>query len=151
FLRHLAEEIRAFEFEPGRDLMSAESSSFQAWFYDRSPQMQETNFANSTISYYNKGLLLGMLLDLEIRSRTEGQKSLDDLLRTMYQKFYEGTGREATGTARTYYAPGRGYEEKDILTSANEVLAGGGGLDSFFDSYVRGTDPLPYAQTLALA
>jgi predicted metalloprotease with PDZ domain len=151
FLRHLAEEIRAFEFEPGRDLMSAESSSFQAWFYDRSPQTQETNFANSTISYYNKGLLLGMLLDLEIRSRTEGEKSLDDLLRTMYQKFYEGTGREAAGTARTYYAPGRGYEEKDILTSANEVLGAGGGLDSFFDSYVRGTDPLPYAQTLALA
>ena len=54
FLSRLADEIRGFEDEPGRTLMSAESSSFHAWFYDRAPQMQETNFANSTVSYYNK-------------------------------------------------------------------------------------------------
>ena len=54
--------------------MSAESAGFSAWFFDRSPQMQETNFTNTTISYYNKGALLGMLLDLEIRSRTRRAK-----------------------------------------------------------------------------
>ena len=146
FLQRLADEIRALESEPGRALMSAESSSFHAWFYDRSPQMQETNFSNSTISYYNKGALLAMLLDLEIRSRTGGQRSLDDVLRQMYHEFYE---TPATG----YYGPGRGYEEKDILEAVNAVAGGvgGRGFGPFFERYVRGTEPLPYAETLARA
>jgi len=142
FLERLAEDIRSLEFEPGRALMSAESSSFHAWFYDRSPQMQETNFANTTISYYNKGAVLGMLLDVEIRARTGGQKSLDDVLVAMYQKFYGAP-------AASYYGPGRGYEEKDILEAVNAVA--GSDFTPFFDRYVRSTEPLPYAQTLGLA
>ncbi len=142
FLGRLSEEIRVLEEEPGRTLMSAESSSFHAWFYDRVPQMQETNFANSTISYYNKGALLGMLLDLEIRSRTQGAKSLLDVLSSLYHKFYEAP-------ATTYYSPGRGYEEGDILEAVNEVA--GSDLTAFFESYVRGTAPLPYGRVLGLA
>ena len=142
FLKHLADEIRTFQLEPGRALMSAESSSFHAWFYDRAPQMQETNFSNSTISYYNKGALLGMLLDLEIRSSTHGQKSLDDVMRYLYQKFYQAP-------AVTNYGPGRGYGEKDLLEAANAVT--GGDFTEFFEKYVHGTQPLPYAQTLARA
>ena len=122
--------------------MSAESSSFHAWFYDRSPQMQETNFANSTISYYNKGALLGMLLDLEIQSRTQGAKSLLDVLSSLYHKFYQAP-------QATYYGPGRGYEEQDILEAVNEVA--GSDFTAFFDSYVRGTAPLPYGSALAAA
>src|SRR5437588_9832958 len=116
FLQRLAEEVRALELEPGRALASAESSSFHAWFYDRSPQMQETNFASSTISYYNKGALLGMLLDLEIRSRTRGRKSLDDVLRLMVHECYDAP-------ATSYYGPGRGYEEKDVLGADMRVVA----------------------------
>jgi predicted metalloprotease with PDZ domain len=142
FLKRLAEEVRNLELEPGRALMSAESSSFHAWFYDRSPQMQETNFSNSTISYYNKGALLGMLLDLEIRARTRGQKSLDNVLRLMYQEFYGAS-------AGSYYAQGRGYEESDVLKAVNEVA--GSDFGPFFERYVRGTEPLPYSETLALA
>lgn len=142
FLKHLADEIRTLELEPGRSVMSAESSSFHAWFYDRAPQMQETNFSNSTISYYNKGALLGMLLDLEIRSRTHGRKSLDDLMRSLYQKFYEAS-------AATKYGPVRGYEEKDLLEAANALT--GSDFTGYFEKYVAGTESLPYAQTLALA
>jgi predicted metalloprotease with PDZ domain len=142
FLNRLAGEIRELQDEPGRKLMSAESSSFNAWFYDRAPQMQETNFANATISYYNKGALLGMLLDLEIRSRTGGQKSLDDVMRYLYAKFYEAP-------AASYYGPGRGYDEKDIVESLNTVS--GSDFGPFFEDYVRGTAPLPYDKTLALA
>ena len=142
FLDHLAGEIRELQDDPGRKLMSAESSSFNAWFYDRAPQMQETNFANSTISYYNKGALLGMLLDLEIRSRTGGQKSLDDVMRYLYTKFYEAP-------AVSYYEPGRGYEEKDVLEAFNAVS--GSDFGPFFTDYVRGTVPLPYNKTFALA
>ncbi|HEV2493810.1 MAG TPA: PDZ domain-containing protein [Terriglobia bacterium] len=148
FLKHLADEVRALELEPGRALMSAESSSFHAWFYDRSPQMQETNFANTTISYYNKGALLGMLLDLEIRGRTGGQKSLDDVLRRMYQQFYEAPARSGSSPA-SYYASGPGYEERDIVNTLNSVA--GGDWGSFFERYVEGTAPLPYAETLARA
>ncbi|MBZ5542882.1 MAG: PDZ domain-containing protein [Acidobacteriia bacterium] len=142
FLQRLADEIRNLENEPGRALMSAESSSFHAWFYDRSPQMQETNFANTTISYYNKGAVLGLLLDLEIRARTEGRKSLDDVLTAMYRKFYEAP-------VEGYYAPGRGYQEKDILETVNEVT--GSDFTEFFAEYVSGTSPLPYRSTLAQA
>jgi len=140
FLQRLADEIRSLELEPGRQQMSAESSSFHAWFYDRSPQMQETNFPNATISYYNKGVVLGLLLDLEIRSRTRGQKSLDDVLRWMYANFYEAPPASS-------YGRGRGYEEKDILDAVNAVS--GSDFTAFFERSVQGTEPLPYAEALA--
>jgi predicted metalloprotease with PDZ domain len=142
FLAALAGEIEGLETEPGRLIMSAESSSFHAWFYDRSPQMQQTNFANATISYYNKGLLLGMLLDLEIRGRTGGRKSLNDVLRLMYHRFCEAA-------PASYYGPGCGYEAKDILEEANAVS--GSDFASFFERYVSGTEVLAYNPTLALA
>jgi predicted metalloprotease with PDZ domain len=139
FLRQLAGEIRTFQQEAGRSMMSAESSSFHAWFYDRAPQLQQTNFINSTISYYNKGAILGMLLDLEIRERTQGRESLDDVLRYMYGEFYDAP-------AATYYLPGKGYTERDILDAVNRVS--GSDFTSFFERYVEGTDPLPYASVL---
>ena len=142
FLIRLSEEIRVLEEEPGRTLMSAESSSFHAWFYDRAPQMQETNFADSTISYYNKGALLSMLLDLEIQSRTQRAKSLLDVLSLLYHKFYEAP-------QATYYGPGRGYEEQDVLEAVDEVA--GSNFTAFFDNYVRGTAPLPYNSELGAA
>jgi len=141
FLTHLANEIYTLEREPGTKLMSAESSSFSAWFFDRSPQMQETNFANTTISYYNQGALLAMLLDLEIRSRTQGHKSLLDMMRFMYHEFYEAPGT-------SYYGPGRGFEEKDVVEALNSIT--GSDFAPFFERYVSGTDALPYRETLAL-
>ncbi len=137
FLGRLAQEIRTLTLDPGNALMSAESASFHAWFYDRSPQMQETNFANTTINYYNKGALLGMLLDLEIRGRTHGQKSLDDVLVSMYRTFYDAG------------SPPRGYKDEDIVQAVSAVA--GSDFTTFFDRYVRGTEPLPYNAALALA
>jgi predicted metalloprotease with PDZ domain len=142
FLSHLAAEIYTLEREPGKSLMSAESSSFNAWFFDRSPQMQETNFANTTISYYDKGAVLAMLLDLEIRSRTQGRKSLLDVMRSMYRDFYQAP-------ATSYYGPGRGFEEKDVVAALNSVT--GSDFAPFFERYVRGTETLPYDETLAKA
>jgi len=141
FLNHLADEIYTLEREPGRKLMSAESSSFNAWFFDRSPQMQETNFANTTISYYNKGALLAMLLDLEIRSRTQGRKSLLDMMRLMYQEFYQSP-------AASYYGSGRGFEENDVVEALDSIT--GSDFAPFFERYVSGTDALPYQYALAM-
>ena len=142
FLDRLAREIRTLEFEPGRQTMSAESSSFHAWFYDRSPQMQETNFANTTINYYNKGAVLGLLLDLEIRKRSEGKRSLDDAFSALYGEFYDAP-------PETYYLPGRGYGDRDIEAAASD--AAGRDLQDFFERYVRGTEPLPYETLLSAA
>ena len=138
----LASEVGHLQADPGRQLMSAESSSFHAWFYDRVPQMQETNFTNTTISYYNKGALLGLVLDFEIRARTEGRKSLDDVMRLMYERFYGAP-------AATYYLPGRGYQEEDILRAVNEVS--GSDFKDFFRRYIKGIDPLPYREALGEA
>ena len=140
FLNRMANEIATLDREPGRKLMSAESSSFSAWFFDRSPQMQETNFANTTISYYNKGAILGMLLDLDIRSSTQGRKCLLDAMRCLYHAFYEAP-------AASYYGPGRGYEEKDVVQAVASIA--GSDFSRFFERYVSGTDPLPYQETLA--
>jgi predicted metalloprotease with PDZ domain len=142
FLNRMVNEISTLEREPGRKLMSVESSSFSAWFFDRSPQMQETNFANTTISYYNKGALLAMLMDLQIRSSTQGRKSLLDMMRYLYQQFYQAP-------AATYYGPGRGYDENDVLQALDSVT--GSDFAQFFARYVSGTEALPYQETLALA
>ena len=142
FLKALSNEVRHFQEEPGRGMMSAESSSFHAWFYDRAPQMQETNFANSTISYYNKGALLGMLLDLAIRSHTGGAKSLVDVMHNLYHECYEAP-------PANYYGPGHGYTEDDIVNALNEVS--GTDFSQFFQDYIRGTQPLPYDDILKLA
>jgi predicted metalloprotease with PDZ domain len=83
-----------------------------------------------------------MLLDLEIQSRTQGAKSLMDVLSSLYHKFYEAP-------STTYYLPGRGYEEQNILEAVNEVA--GSNFTDFFESYVRSTAPLPYARALAAA
>jgi predicted metalloprotease with PDZ domain len=142
FLTHLSNEIYTLEREPGKNLMSVESSGFNAWFFDRSPQMQQTNFANTTISYYNKGAILGMLLDLEIRSRTQGHKSLLDVMRSMYHDFYDAP-------ATSYYGPGRGYVESDVVGALNSVT--GSDFAPFFERYVGGTEALPYQEILAMA
>ena len=141
FLNRMANEIATLDREPGRKLMSAESSSFSAWFFDRSPQMQETNFANTTVSYYNKGAILAMLLDLEIRSNTQGRKCLLDVMLYLYHAFYEAP-------PASYYGPGRGYEEKDVVQALDSVA--GSDFSRFFDRYVSGIDPLPYQETLAM-
>ena len=72
--------------------MSAEEASFNSWIKEYRP---DENSVNSQISYYDKGELLGLLLDLEIRRRTNSAKSLDDVMRTLYANFFE-KGRNYT-------------------------------------------------------
>src|SRR5439155_10408942 len=86
-----------------------------------------------------------------IRDRTEGARSLDDLLRLMYRNFYQAGSNAVASVdpASSYYLPGRGYEEHDILAALNALTQSD--LTSFSDHYISGTDPLPYAQALARA
>lgn len=124
YLAHLAKQIQDFQNTPGRMEMSAEEASFDAWIKFYRP---DENSVNSSISYYDKGELLGMLLDLEIRKRTRGSKSLDDVMRLFYTE---------------YYQKGRNYAPVDFQKTC-ELMAGAN-MDQFFSRYVRGREELDY-------
>jgi predicted metalloprotease with PDZ domain len=85
--------IARYENVPGRLFQSATESSFDTWiqFFNRGE-----NAANTTISYYDKGAALGMLLDLAIRNQTGNKKSLDDVMRLLYRAYYKERGRGFT-------------------------------------------------------
>lgn len=92
-LERFQSSIARFENGSGHLFQSATESSFDTWmkFFSRGG-----NTANTTISYYDKGAALGMLLDFKIRNETKNQKSLDDVMRTLYRKFYKEKKRGFT-------------------------------------------------------
>jgi predicted metalloprotease with PDZ domain len=141
FFRRESETISAIENAPGSRLMSAENSSLSAPFLDDAPHAQRTNLANTSISYYPKGELIGMVLDLIIRGRTDGKASLDDVMRRMYDEFYFKSPNAS------YYLRGRGYIPEDLQRVASDVS--GYDLTDFFTRYVRGVAVLPYDEALA--
>jgi predicted metalloprotease with PDZ domain len=89
-LERLRTDIANYEKIPGHLFQSAAASSFDIWchFLDWGE-----NADNTTISYYDKGSALALLLDLKIRHETGNKKTLDDAMRTLYQNFYKGKGR----------------------------------------------------------
>ena len=140
-LKTLGDEISGVENAPGSRLMSAEESSLSAPFLDRSTHSQRTNLANTAISYYSKGEVLGIVLDLLIRGKTRGRASLDDVMRRMYEEFYLKSPKA------TYYLRGRGYTNEDFLRVASVVA--GTDLHDFFARYVRGVEAPPYEEAFA--
>jgi len=141
FLETLSRQIAEIENAPGSRLMSAEDSSISAPFLDGATYTQLTNLANTSVSYYTKGEVLGLVLDLLIRRETEGRASLDDVMRLMYRRFY------LESPAATYYLRGRGYTNEDFERAASEIA--GKDLRDFFQRYVRGVETPPYNQALA--
>lgn len=89
YLKELSREITALESAPGRLTHGLTESSFDAWvkYYRRS---ENTN--NSVVSYYGKGALVGLLLDVHIRKLTGDQKTLDDVMRIAYERYSGETG-----------------------------------------------------------
>ena len=141
FVARQAETIDRIENAPGSRLMSAEESSLSAPFLDDAPHSQLTNLANTSISYYPKGELIGMVLDLLVRGRTKGKASLDDIMRAMYEEFYRKSSNNS------YYLRGRGYTTEDVQRVASQVA--GFDLSDFFHRYVRNTEMLPYDEALS--
>jgi predicted metalloprotease with PDZ domain len=137
----LVQQITEVENAPGSRLMSAEESSLSAPFIDDAPHAQQTNLANTSISYYPKGEILGLVLDLLIRGKTNGKASLDEVMRRMYQEFY------VKGPNATYYLRGRGYKNEDFERMVSAVA--GADMSDFFKRYVRGVESPPYAVAFA--
>jgi predicted metalloprotease with PDZ domain len=129
YLDALAREIQTLQRTPGRRSVSVEESSFDAWIKYYRP---DENQINSTVSYYDKGAILGALLDLEIRRRSNGARSLDDVLRHLYTEFYK---RE------------RNYTPEDFQRICEQMA--GASLDDLFGRYVRGREELDYDRAFA--
>jgi predicted metalloprotease with PDZ domain len=127
YLRHLAKEIEILEALPARGHLSLAQASFDAWLSDPA-QMHDQ--PNASFSFYNKGEIVSALLDLRIRHASEGTRSLDDVLRLLWEE---------------YGLTGRGMEEDAVERAVARVADVG----DFFARYVEGTDPLPYAESFA--
>jgi len=140
-LRRESETITGIENAPGSQLMSAEDSSLSAPFLDDAPHAQRTNLANTSVSYYPKGELIGLVLDLIIRGKTNGKASLDDVMRRMYDDFY------LKSPNASYYLRGRGYTTEDFERVVSEVS--GSDMSDFFRRYVRAVETLPYDEAFA--
>ena len=130
FLNGLEDSFQDLQSRPGRLQTSLEEASFDAWIKFYRP---DENSINNQISYYDKGSIVGVLLDLEIRRDTKNEKSLDDVMRYLYREFYQKE---------------RNYTPEDFQ-KACEIMAGKK-LNGFFDSYVRGREEIDYDSFLSV-
>lgn len=131
FYQDLSAQITELELRPAEKWQSAEQSSLDAWL----EKYALYNQPQRSISYYTKGQILGVLLDILIRDRTANQRSLDDVLRTMNQDFAKS---------------GKFYRDSlDVRLTAEKLT--GSSLEDFFDKYVSGSQPLPYDDLFAKA
>lgn len=112
----------------GRKLQSVAESSFDAWsrFYK-----QDENASNAIVSYYAKGALVAVCLDLHIRQETRHEKSLDDVMRLLWREY----GQAGRGVGET--------EMPDIIQRATGIECG-----SMIEAWSEGTDDLPLAGLL---
>ncbi|MEE4279260.1 MAG: PDZ domain-containing protein [Halieaceae bacterium] len=133
YRERVAENVDAVVDRAGYGRDSLAHASFEAWTKgyhqgaDRRPDK-----ANRTISFYAQGGLLGLVLDLSIRSRTAGAHSLDDVMRSLYEDYPLGSG---------------GYSYADIRERVERF--GGETLAGKLDGWVLGTEALPVSDVLA--
>jgi len=119
-----AVQIKQLQERPGRFETSLEEASFDAWIkYYR----QDENAVNNQISYYDKGEIVAMMLDITIRTASGGAKSMDDVFRHLYAE---------------YFKKNKNFTPEDFQKAA-EMMAGKS-LDDFFAKYVRGEAEIDY-------
>lgn len=129
YLQLLAKQMTRVYRMPGRFKQSVSESSWLTWtkFYQ-----QDENAPNSIISYYTKGSLIALALDLTIRKATQGQKSLDDVLLYLWECF----GKTQLG-----------IEDGQIESICSQIS--GVDLSGFFADYLFGTKDIPFAELFA--
>jgi len=114
----------------GRLNQSLEESSFDTWikFYRK-----DENFSNSQVSYYTKGALVSMMLNIEIIKSTNAEKSLDDALRMLYDDYNKDSRS--------------GFTDERVKEVCEKVC--GRSLDEFWEKYISGVAELPLDSYLA--
>jgi predicted metalloprotease with PDZ domain len=131
YLERTGGAIAQLQSLPGRLEQTLEDASFDAWIkYYR----QDENTPNATISYYHKGAMVALLLDLRIRELTRNARSLDDVLRILWER---------------YGLRDVGFPEEGIQDVVAEVC--GDRLDDFFETALRTTEELDFDGPLAAA
>jgi predicted metalloprotease with PDZ domain len=131
FYDDLALQIGELQSRPAHKWQSVEDSSLDAWL----EKYDSYNAPDRSISYYNKGQIVGVLLDLSIRDATDNRKSLDDVLRRMNDE---------------YARAGNFYDDSDGIRAVVEEVSGKR-FEDFFSRYISGTAEIPYNDFLALA
>ena len=129
WLELTAKTISAVQRNPGRQRQTLAESSFDAWSKFYRP---DENTPNAVVSYYAKGALVALALDLTLRQRSKGRISLDNVMTCLWQR---------------YGQTGLGVGEDDIQKIAEEVSSLN--LKQFFAKYVHGTSELPLKKLLA--
>ena len=124
YLKGLAAEIGELERRPAHLTQSAEESSLDAWL----EKYEYYRLPARSISYYNKGYLLGVLLDLQVREATHDSASVGDVLRWMN---------------RNYAQKGNFFPDSDGVQHAAETVSHIS-LEWFFQKYVAGTEEIPW-------
>src|SRR5262249_18208611 len=127
FYDDLTREINTLQTSPGRKLMSVELSSWDTW-------NRGDNASNTSIDYYNKGQLIGNLLDLEIRQRTNNQRSLTDVFLYLFKN---------NGLPKPGFEERRGFRDAVELIT-REAAPAKADFGDFFAKYVSGTDEIPW-------
>jgi predicted metalloprotease with PDZ domain len=132
YFESVLEDYKAYCESPGRLLQSACETSFDTWikFYKLGD-----SFRNLSVSYYRKGALLGLALDLLIRNTTQNRFCLDDVLRFLYEE--------------TYRKSWTGYTLQDFKEACFKIS--GNRLEDFFKNYVEGTKEFLLEDFLKLA
>ncbi len=128
FLSGLAGTIGSFHNNPARKVTSVAMSSFDSW------SKQEDAPPNTFYSFYTAGKALGVALDLELRGRTNGEKSLDDVFRYLYAEYPERD---------------RGVPEDGFQRALAEVS--GSSFDSFYERHIAGVEDVDWNAHLAHA
>jgi predicted metalloprotease with PDZ domain len=128
FFNNLGKEITRYENIPGRQVQPLSESSFDAWIKLYRP---DANSGNSQVSYYLKGEMVSLLLDLLIRSQHNNQRSLDHVMLKMWQQF----GKDEIG-----FTP---EQLQEVIESVAEM-----NLADFFKRYIDDTEDLPFNEYL---
>jgi predicted metalloprotease with PDZ domain len=119
--------IASLQNTPGRLVAPLEQNSYDSWI---KLYHSDENTQNTSISYYTKGEIVGLLLDAKIRKLTDGAKSLDDVMRLAYQR----------------YSGERGYTPEQFRATASEVA--GKDLGEWFQAVLDSTRELDYNEML---
>jgi predicted metalloprotease with PDZ domain len=131
-LNSIQSNIAAFETKTGKLYQSLAEASYETW--RDGPFGRTGDSVHKTISYYDKGPVVGMLFDFAIRHATQNQKSLDDVMRRLYREFYQQKKR--------------GFTEEELRTVIEHTA--GTKLDELF-GYIYTTSEINYQKYLAYA
>ncbi len=132
YLKLIAADIINIENLPGRKIQTVTEASFDTWIKFYRPN---ENSPNSTVSYYVKGSLIALCIDLLIIHETNAERSLDDVMKRMYERFYK--------------TENRGYTEAEFKMVLEDVA--GTSLNHIYEHYINGLEELDYNHYLGYA